>query len=75
MDPWLKEKKAKTLLLMGIHSCACVLSTAKSAINLGYDIVTSHDLVTRCNLSSCVGGEHDWYAKNGVYVMNHSTLL
>jgi nicotinamidase-related amidase len=67
LDEWLKSKEIKSLLLMGINACHCVKDTAADAVNLGYKIYTSSDLIGGMN-------HHDddnaigWYSKNGTII-------
>ncbi|MFA6408432.1 MAG: isochorismatase family protein [Candidatus Paceibacterota bacterium] len=58
------------LLLMGINASFCVMETAGTAIELGYEIVTAHTLTT--NTTSCSASKESdisnalgWYERNG----------
>lgn len=74
----LEELDVQKLLLMGVNGSFCVLDTATSALNLGYEVATSLDLVT--NTSTCVKSKKDmgnvfsWFNRNGILVQESSEL-
>ncbi|OGI76552.1 hypothetical protein A3C57_02285 [Candidatus Nomurabacteria bacterium RIFCSPHIGHO2_02_FULL_33_12] len=73
LERWLENYEIKTILIMGINACACVLETAKSAIYYGYNVITSDQLIAGyCN--EC-NGKHFWYEKNGVFRKDLAYLL
>jgi len=71
IDNLLRQLKAKTLLLMGINACACVLETGKDAVRNGYEVVTS-DMIIGGYCPSCGKSNPDsWYEKNVKFLQNH----
>ena len=62
----LQEWQVSKLVLMGINANFCVRATAKSAIRLGYQIITSPGLIAGASYHS----EPDlrWYEQNGKIV-------
>jgi len=71
----LKKLKAESLVLMGINACACVFRTANSAVEKGYRIITSEDLIAgyceRCNEAE----RRAWYREHSVYLESHSQVI
>jgi len=47
---------------MGINAGACVKETAQSAVDMGFEIITSDEVVA----CSCSVGYMPWYRKNGI---------
>jgi nicotinamidase-related amidase len=68
----LQVKKIRTLVLMGVNAGYCIHATGISAINLGYEIITSSDLIAGYNGSSA---DPQWYMRNGVYVDKYTDLI
>lgn len=77
----LNQKGVKNLLLMGINASACVLNTAKGALESGYTIMVSKDLIADRPPSNQwqfywdFNESIDWYKKNGIYQDNYKDLL
>lgn len=74
LDSIVKEKGASELVFMGINASACVKRTAKGALNAGYSIVTSPDIIAdpkhwRDNKSL------EWYGSNGTLCPNTENLI
>ena len=61
----LNKRNAKNLFLMGINASACVKRTARGAVEEGFSIITSDDVID---------GKHNddnsipWYRENGIVV-------
>jgi nicotinamidase-related amidase len=45
LDPWLKERGIRSLILTGVTANVCVLSTLYAAVDLGYDCLVVRDAV------------------------------
>ena len=58
----------KTLLLMGVNADACVLKTAKSAVDLGYRVQTSENLIASGNSIIFHLNYKEWYLQNGCFI-------
>ncbi|MEW6617634.1 MAG: isochorismatase family cysteine hydrolase [Patescibacteria group bacterium] len=71
----LKKFKRKNLLLMGVNACACVLETAKDAVENGYTIITSDTLIAGFSSDEYSTkyreAEEEWYLCNGQYFKKH----
>jgi hypothetical protein len=71
LNPWLRKRGIKNLILAGIFADACVLKTAVNALNKGYKIVTCDDLIannsiyTRDNVKMAKE-QHRWYEEEGL---------
>lgn len=77
LDDLLKEKGVHSLTLMGIFASACVRSTAKGALERGYDILTSTDVIadSDSHYSWEENESADWYAENGTLFENHEQIV
>ncbi len=71
----LKDLGTQYLLVMGINACACVLKTAKNAVNNGLKIITSKTLIAGVCDSCSTTTTHSWYEQNGVYPKNHEIIF
>lgn len=80
LEKQLKFENAENLLLMGINASACVLETAEGALERGYNLMTSKDLIAD-SFGECYDPESDvlesryWYKKNSIYRDNYKDLL
>ncbi len=64
------------VVLMGINASACVKATATGALNKGFGILTSLDLIA--DSYYCGNLDHrsgDWYRKHGRVAQDHHDLL
>ncbi len=57
--------KAESLLFMGVYASGCVLSTASTAVNLGYNIFTSEDLIAEFPPGALDIKTRRWLLQNG----------
>ncbi|MBP6855064.1 MAG: cysteine hydrolase [Candidatus Pacebacteria bacterium] len=73
----LESSRTKTILMMGVNAGFCVYETAKSAIENGYQVVTSRDLIagyrTKWEKSPCPGVS--WYQENTLFFDDHKRIL
>jgi nicotinamidase-related amidase len=69
----LADQKAKSLLLMGINASFCVFETARTAVQLGYRIVTASDLIADSRRDTW-GGQSLWYKANGTLLSESREL-
>jgi hypothetical protein len=74
----LEEYGIKEVILMGVNSCSCVKDTAIGALDNGYGIVTSPDVIAESEgvekffkTGECI----DWYTENGMVLENYSDLI
>lgn len=68
----LKEKKIRTLFIIGINANGCVQDTAMGALRRGYKVFTSTDLIastSRGTLGLSKRNEH-WYRSNNLLLKN-----
>ncbi len=70
----LQAEEIKTLLLMGINASYCVKRTAAGAINNGFSIMTSGQLIADNRISE-FGSAIKWYQRNGQYHNNYQMLF
>lgn len=80
LDEQLKSENIKHLLLMGLYASACVRSTAENALDRGYNILTSKDLIADENSDSydpesTVLESRWWYKEKGIYRESYKDLL
>ncbi len=70
----LKVYNINTLLLMGVNATACVVATAYGALNAGFNIMTSKDLIAD---QSGLGSEEGvrWYSTYGVHRDSYKDIL
>lgn len=71
LDPWLRKRGIKNLILAGIFADACVLSTAVNALNKGYKIITCGDLIANNSIYcreevKMIKAERHWYEDEGL---------
>lgn len=74
LDKRLKKLKIKKLFIMGINACYCVRETAEDAIERGYEIVTSNEVI-----SGQTGHPKDndipWFSNNGSCIDSIGELI
>ncbi|MEK6863768.1 MAG: cysteine hydrolase [Nanoarchaeota archaeon] len=78
LDALLKERGIHSLILMGVFASACVHATAEGALQNGYEIITSTDVIA--DFHSRLWGAHhtesaEWYAKYGTLFENHGQIV
>ena len=79
LEARLKNLRINNLVLMGINATGCVMRTAESALNHGFRIFTSLDLIAQP--SSWVDDQDEgkegsvWYKKHGTLAKDHHDLL
>ncbi|MDP2908607.1 MAG: isochorismatase family cysteine hydrolase [Nanoarchaeota archaeon] len=70
----LRKHNIDTLLLMGINATACVISTAEGALDAGFKIMTSKDLIADPSYFHSDEGVR-WYSTYGVYSNSYKDVL
>lgn len=67
----------KNILIMGVNAGFCVYETTKSALENGYSVTTSKDLIagyrSKINKSPC--SNVLWYKKNTIFFDNHKIII
>jgi len=75
----LKRKKITKLLLMGINAAFCVFDTAKTAIRVGFTIMTSEDLIAGYKDEDgrfrAVCQDFSWFEANGIAKHDHKNII
>jgi len=76
LDEILKNKGAKEVILMGINASGCVQDTAIGALNRGYKILTSADVIASAtkrdgNLTT----SKKWYSQKGLFFESVDDLV
>lgn len=69
LDLYLRSIGVENLLLMGINADYCVKSTAEHAIHLGYQIITSNEVISGQD-SHSRNNSIDWFKSNGNCIDN-----
>lgn len=64
-----------TLLLMGINASSCARHTGKGAVDAGFNIATSEDLIADPPDWNTKPAEIIWFQKNGTYRKEAASLL
>jgi nicotinamidase-related amidase len=77
LEDLLQKIGAQKLLVMGVNACKCVYDTVSHAIQLGYEVALSNDLIAGyCNGPGCEPEfRQDWYRKNTHFFENHTEIL
>jgi len=75
LDELLKEGGVGTLVLAGINASFCVLSTARGAVERGYDIVTSPEIIGDSPQYADRNESAGWYQANGTWIEGHDELV
>ena len=74
LESELKRLDISNILLMGVNASVCVQATGMDAIDKGFDICASRELMADppdCGNDECVA----WYKQNGVYRDDYTELL
>lgn len=64
---YLQSIGVNRVLLMGVYADYCVKKTAENAISLGYQVITSNDLISG-GTSDSYSNNRSWYTKNGLFL-------
>ncbi len=66
----------KQVCIMGINTAYCVISTAKSAVQNGYSLITAKQLIAGATRHK-VESERaiPWFVENGIYFPSYKVLL
>jgi len=75
LEEKLKGYGAETVLLMGVNASACVISTAEGALNAGFKIMASKDLMADDCYWFLPGEMADWYKEMGIYRDSYKDIL
>jgi nicotinamidase-related amidase len=76
LDEILKNKGVEEIVLMGINASGCVQDTAIGALNRGYKIVTSGDVIASATKrDSDLATSKKWYSQKGLFFENADELL
>jgi len=67
LDSLLRNNGIGKLFLMGAYAEYCVLRTAEEAIGLGYQVITSNDVIAG-KRNHMTNNSVDWYEQNGICV-------
>jgi nicotinamidase-related amidase len=74
----LKKAQARSLILMGINASVCVKNTAEDALDLGFGICTSKQIIAEPPVWHRGYKTYEsisWFTRNGVYCDNYRDLL
>lgn len=73
----LRKWEASSVYLMGIYASCCVRHTAEGALNYGFDVFTSDDVITNPSgaWEDATKGTIDWFKRNGSYHRNHTEVF
>jgi len=73
----LDEIGARQLLVMGVNACKCIFDTVSHAVELGYEVIISDDLIAGyCGKSNCNPNyRRKWYRKNTHFMTDHACAL
>ncbi len=77
LEEKLKASGVDTLILMGVYASHCVKGTAEGALDAGFDIIISKDLIADKKNSDNHKPEEnvEWYKKHGIYLNSYKQLL
>jgi len=75
LDIMLQQKAIKELILMGAYASACVLSTANGAIENGYKIATSKEVILDAEKLSEYNESIGWYYSYGRLFLSTNGLI
>ena len=64
---FLKKHGVRTIIMSGINGNACVLGTTTGAIDVGFDVVSSSDIVGNLNQYPPIYPNNTWYFKNAKF--------
>lgn len=75
LDDLLKEKGIDSLVLMGVFASACVYETAEGALEKGYEILTSTDVIADHEWVFRHTESAEWYAEHGTLFEDHGQIV
>ena len=76
LDEVLKHKNVKNIVLMGINGSGCIQDTAIGALNRGYKILTSGEVIaSSTNRDRDLATSRKWYSKKGHFFESTDELL
>ncbi|MFA5887470.1 MAG: isochorismatase family cysteine hydrolase [Candidatus Nanoarchaeia archaeon] len=79
LDELLKEKGIHSLTLMGVFASACVYATAGGALQSGYEILTSTEVIADSDSTYSTTNHNnqsaEWYAEHGTLFDNHDQIV
>ncbi|MBM3200209.1 cysteine hydrolase [Candidatus Woesearchaeota archaeon] len=75
LEAKLKSQGIDTLVLMGVYASHCVKDTAESALDAGFDIATSKDLISDNRHDAKRKENVEWYKEHGLYFDDYKKLL
>jgi isochorismate hydrolase len=78
LEPMLKRLGADTLLLMGVNATICVKATGRDALDCGFAICTSRELIAEPRVwrpGIRTFESISWFVENGVYCNRYEDLL
>lgn len=79
LDELLTERGIHSLTLMGVFASACVYATANGALQNGYEIITSTEVIADSDSAylrtSPNNQSAEWYAEHGTLFENHEQIV
>lgn len=75
LDELLKERGVHNLILTGINASACVLRTGYGALENGYGIITSPDIIANVKWDWDFEESESWYRFHGTWIEDHDDLV
>ncbi|MEK6910447.1 MAG: isochorismatase family protein [Nanoarchaeota archaeon] len=75
LQEYLSSLGIERLCLMGVFASRCVISTGQGALNNGFKIATSRDLITDSNYSQALLASFDWFNANGTLFDRYQDML
>lgn len=75
LDSFLKERGISDLVLMGVYASDCILATGKDAIQRGYKIITSPEIIEDNKHRKMQNESMDWYKENGLVFDDYSDII
>ncbi|MBS3169893.1 cysteine hydrolase [Candidatus Woesearchaeota archaeon] len=75
LESLLSRGGVEQLVLMGVYASFCVQSTARGAIERGYSIITSPELIADAAEAEGYYESIDWYERKGKVFATHEKLL
>ena len=74
LEEKLRERQITGIIVAGVNATGCVLHTAESAVEKGFNVFTSPQLITNAS-GYFERGWDAWYRKECTYFDNHKKLL
>jgi nicotinamidase-related amidase len=75
LDELLKQRGVHNLILAGINASACVIRTGYGALESGYDIITSPDIIANVKWDWNFHESESWYRFHGTWIESHDDLV